>query len=118
MKETRENEKAEEKSSEKWKKSDKENEKEDEEKEKKEDEVNDDDEKEDEENEEEEKEEPVMPNARPTRERKTVERYSVTSVIRSATPKSVSIQKGNGEKLSDIPNGMNPAIAFYLLFCI
>ncbi|CAM8912623.1 unnamed protein product [Rhodiola kirilowii] len=73
-------------------------------------EVADDDEKDDDAEEEEEKEEdedekePVTPTDRPTRKRKSVERYSEQSSVRSTTPKSVSIGKGNGEKLSDIPN--------------
>lgn len=38
-------------------------------------------------------EEPVTPISRPTRERKTVERYSVPSEARSSTPKPLAIKK-------------------------
>ncbi|XP_071722697.1 DEK domain-containing chromatin-associated protein 1-like [Rutidosis leptorrhynchoides] len=41
---------------------------------------------------------------RPTRERKLVERYSAPSTPRSSTPKPVSIGKGRGTQLRDIPN--------------
>ncbi|KAL4383328.1 hypothetical protein GQ457_15G006900 [Hibiscus cannabinus] len=48
---------------------------------------------------------PVTPSSdRPTRERKVVERYSVPSVSRSSTPKPLSIEKGPGTQLKDIPN--------------
>ncbi|KAK8537714.1 hypothetical protein V6N13_096478 [Hibiscus sabdariffa] len=51
------------------------------------------------------KKEPVTPSSdRPTRERKVVERYSVPSVARSSTPKPLSIEKGPGTQLKDIPN--------------
>ncbi|KAB2000194.1 hypothetical protein ES319_D12G215800v1 [Gossypium barbadense] len=52
-----------------------------------------------------EKKEPMTPSSdRPTRERKVVERYSVPSVARSSTPKPLSIEKGAGSQLKDIPN--------------
>ncbi|XP_012439020.1 DEK domain-containing chromatin-associated protein 1 isoform X1 [Gossypium raimondii] len=52
-----------------------------------------------------EKKEPMTPSSdRPTRERKVVERYSVPSVARSSTPKPLSIEKGAGTQLKDIPN--------------
>ncbi|GMJ05885.1 hypothetical protein like AT3G48710 [Hibiscus trionum] len=52
-----------------------------------------------------EKKEPVTPSSdRPTRERKVVERYSVPSAARSSTPKPLSIRKGPGTQLKDIPN--------------
>ncbi|PPS09778.1 hypothetical protein GOBAR_AA10874 [Gossypium barbadense] len=52
-----------------------------------------------------EKKEPMTPSSdRPTRERKVVERYSVPSVARSSTPKPLSIEKGPGTQLKDIPN--------------
>ncbi|KAK7399256.1 hypothetical protein VNO78_10435 [Psophocarpus tetragonolobus] len=44
---------------------------------------------------------------RPTRERKTVERYTVSSpdkFPRSSSSQSISIEKGNGTQLKDIPN--------------
>ncbi|ESR50126.1 hypothetical protein CICLE_v100310092mg, partial [Citrus x clementina] len=48
--------------------------------------------------------EPVTPTSeRPTRERKVVERYSAPSTGRSAA-KPVSIEKGRGTQLKDIPN--------------
>ncbi|XP_057480907.1 DEK domain-containing chromatin-associated protein 1-like isoform X2 [Actinidia eriantha] len=47
--------------------------------------------------------EPVTPSERPTRERKTVERYSAPSTGRSAS-KGFSIEKGQGTQLKDIPN--------------
>ncbi|KAH0689992.1 hypothetical protein KY289_017350 [Solanum tuberosum] len=49
-------------------------------------------------------EEPVTPITRPTRERKTVERYSESSDARGSTPKPLSIRKGSGTQLKDIPN--------------
>ncbi|THG01722.1 hypothetical protein TEA_024987 [Camellia sinensis var. sinensis] len=48
--------------------------------------------------------EPVTPIERPIRERKTVERYSEPSTGRSAS-KALSIEKGQGTQLKDIPNG-------------
>ncbi|KAG8500949.1 hypothetical protein CXB51_002963 [Gossypium anomalum] len=52
-----------------------------------------------------EKKEPVTPSTdRPTRERKVVERYSVPSVARSSSSKTLSIEKGRGTQLKDIPN--------------
>ncbi|XP_039046977.1 chromo domain-containing protein cec-1-like isoform X2 [Hibiscus syriacus] len=52
-----------------------------------------------------ENKESVTPSSdRPTRERKVVERYSVTSVSRSSTPKPLSIEKGPGTQLKDLPN--------------
>ncbi|KAK8604660.1 hypothetical protein V6N13_099592 [Hibiscus sabdariffa] len=52
-----------------------------------------------------EKKEPLTPSSdRPTRERKVVERYSVPSAARSSTPKPLSIGKGPGTQLKDIPN--------------
>ncbi|GMQ09646.1 hypothetical protein CsSME_00052934 [Camellia sinensis var. sinensis] len=47
--------------------------------------------------------EPVTPIERPIRERKTVERYSEPSTGRSAS-KVLSIEKGQGTQLKDIPN--------------
>ncbi|XP_047342104.1 DEK domain-containing chromatin-associated protein 1-like [Impatiens glandulifera] len=47
--------------------------------------------------------EPVTPHERPTRERKTVQRFSVPQSARSVT-KVVSIEKGKGTPLKDIPN--------------
>ncbi|CAL5341376.1 unnamed protein product [Camellia sinensis] len=47
--------------------------------------------------------EPVMPIERPIRERKTAERYSEPSTGRSAS-KALSIEKGQGTQLKDIPN--------------
>ncbi|KAG5617534.1 hypothetical protein H5410_017358 [Solanum commersonii] len=49
-------------------------------------------------------EEPVTPITRPTRERKTVERYSESSDARGSTPKPLSIRNGSGTQLKDIPN--------------
>ncbi|CAL5353410.1 unnamed protein product [Camellia sinensis] len=49
--------------------------------------------------------EPVTPIERPIRERKTVERYSELSTGRSAS-KALSIEKGQGTQLKDIPNGL------------
>ncbi|XP_076931953.1 DEK domain-containing chromatin-associated protein 1-like isoform X1 [Bidens hawaiensis] len=49
------------------------------------------------------KKEPVTPVDRPTRERKTVERYT-ESMQRLMTPKPFSIEKGSGTQLKDIPN--------------
>lgn len=46
---------------------------------------------------------PVTPIERPTRERKTVERYT-ESMSRLSTPKPFSIEKGSGTQLKDIPN--------------
>ncbi|KAL4346702.1 hypothetical protein GQ457_17G018310 [Hibiscus cannabinus] len=52
-----------------------------------------------------ENKEPLTPSSdRPTRERKVVERYSVPSAARSSTPKPLSIGKGPGTQLKDIPN--------------
>ncbi|TXG54414.1 hypothetical protein EZV62_019670 [Acer yangbiense] len=54
------------------------------------------------------KTEPVTPSSeRPTRERKVVERYSAPSAGRSGT-KPVSIEKGRGTQLKDIPNEVWP----------
>ncbi|CAL5429429.1 unnamed protein product [Camellia sinensis] len=47
--------------------------------------------------------EPVTPIERPIRERKTAERYSEPSTGRSAS-KALSIEKGQGTQLKDIPN--------------
>ncbi|TYH95118.1 hypothetical protein ES332_A12G085100v1 [Gossypium tomentosum] len=53
-----------------------------------------------------EKKEPVMPTSdRPTMERKVAERYSAPSIARSSTFKTLSIEKGRGTQLKDIPNG-------------
>ncbi|MQL94180.1 hypothetical protein Taro_026839, partial [Colocasia esculenta] len=41
---------------------------------------------------------------RPTRERRTVERFSEMSPRRAVVTKAVSIQKGSGAQLKDIPN--------------
>ncbi|PWA58395.1 DEK domain-containing chromatin associated protein [Artemisia annua] len=48
---------------------------------------------------------PVTPNERPTRERKTVERF-MESMTRSLTPKAFTIEKGSGTQLKEIPNGI------------
>lgn len=48
--------------------------------------------------------EPVTPNERPTRERKTVERYSEPLPGRASASKGLSIEKGTGTQLKDIPN--------------
>ncbi|KAA8540663.1 hypothetical protein F0562_024418 [Nyssa sinensis] len=48
--------------------------------------------------------EPVTPSERPTRERKTVERYSEPSTGRASATKGFSIEKGQGTQLKDIPN--------------
>ncbi|KAK5836449.1 hypothetical protein PVK06_012238 [Gossypium arboreum] len=54
-----------------------------------------------------EKKEPMTPSSdRPTRERKVVERYSAPSVARSSSSKTLSIEKGRGTQLKDIPNGL------------
>uniref|UniRef100_A0A1D1YZV4 Protein DEK n=1 Tax=Anthurium amnicola TaxID=1678845 RepID=A0A1D1YZV4_9ARAE len=47
---------------------------------------------------------PAVVRLRPTRDRKTVERFSVTSPQRGVATKAVSIQQGSGTKLKDIPN--------------
>nr|GMC81003.1 protein DEK-like isoform X1 [Ipomoea batatas] len=49
---------------------------------------------------------PVTPGAslRPTRERKTVDRFYATPTSRPSDTKSLSIQKGQGVQLKDIPN--------------
>ncbi|KAJ6831995.1 protein DEK-like isoform X1 [Iris pallida] len=44
------------------------------------------------------------PAERPSRERKTVERYSAVSPKRASATKSLSIKQGSGMKLQDIPN--------------
>lgn len=49
-------------------------------------------------------EEPVTPISRPTRDRKTVVRFSIPTEARSSTPKPLSISKGSGTQLKDIPN--------------
>ncbi|KAL0928385.1 hypothetical protein M5K25_000262 [Dendrobium thyrsiflorum] len=41
---------------------------------------------------------------RPSRERKTVERYAALSPIRASATKALDIHQGSGEKLKDIPN--------------
>ncbi|XP_050375950.1 DEK domain-containing chromatin-associated protein 1-like [Argentina anserina] len=52
-----------------------------------------------------EKKEPVTPvSERPTRERKVVERYSAPETGRSSATKPLSIEKGPGTQLKDIPN--------------
>ncbi|KAK9120152.1 hypothetical protein Scep_018245 [Stephania cephalantha] len=48
--------------------------------------------------------EPVTPIDRPSRERKTVERYSEPTPERLSAVKGVSIVKGSGTQLKDIPN--------------
>ncbi|KAK9278748.1 hypothetical protein L1049_028325 [Liquidambar formosana] len=48
--------------------------------------------------------EPVTPIERPARERKIVERYSEPSAGRSSASKALSIEKGSGTQLKDIPN--------------
>ncbi|WVZ18183.1 hypothetical protein V8G54_005505 [Vigna mungo] len=57
-----------------------------------------------------EKKDPVTPTSeRPTRERKTVERFSVPSPAksgRSSASKGFTIEKGRGTQLKDIPNGV------------
>ncbi|KAK5775440.1 hypothetical protein PVK06_043334 [Gossypium arboreum] len=73
-----------------------------------------------------EKKEPVMPSSdRPTMERKVAERYSAPYVARSSTFKTLSIEKGRGTQLKDIPNGMRmfsclfvfpPKVLLYVFF--
>ncbi|CAD5195738.1 unnamed protein product [Musa acuminata subsp. malaccensis] len=46
----------------------------------------------------------ATPVERPSRERKTVERFSEMSLPRSPVPKTLSFKQGSGEKLKDIPN--------------
>ncbi|KAH7528190.1 hypothetical protein FEM48_Zijuj05G0046100 [Ziziphus jujuba var. spinosa] len=54
---------------------------------------------------EEKKDHPVTPAIeRPARERKLVERYSAPSTPRSSASKALSIEKGRGTQLKDIPN--------------
>ncbi|XP_020590996.1 protein DEK-like [Phalaenopsis equestris] len=52
----------------------------------------------------------ALPLDRPSRDRKSVERYAALSPIRGSASKTLSIQQGSGEKLKDIPN-----VAFKLL---
>lgn len=47
---------------------------------------------------------PKTPGSRPTRERKTVERYFESLVYRGSATKPLSIEKGQGTQLKDIPN--------------
>ncbi|MCD7464129.1 hypothetical protein HAX54_052173, partial [Datura stramonium] len=47
---------------------------------------------------------PKTPGSRPTRERKTVERYFESLVARCSATKPLSIEKGQGTQLKDIPN--------------
>ncbi|KAG5602589.1 hypothetical protein H5410_033959 [Solanum commersonii] len=47
---------------------------------------------------------PKTPGSRPTRERKTVERYFESLVARGSATKPLSIEKGQGTQLKDIPN--------------
>ncbi|XP_055830665.1 DEK domain-containing chromatin-associated protein 1-like isoform X3 [Solanum dulcamara] len=47
---------------------------------------------------------PKTPGSRPTRERKTVERYFESLVARGSATKPLSIVKGQGTQLKDIPN--------------
>ncbi|WMV35555.1 hypothetical protein MTR67_028940 [Solanum verrucosum] len=47
---------------------------------------------------------PKTPGSRPTRERKTVERYFESLVARGSATKPLSIGKGQGTQLKDIPN--------------
>ncbi|KAJ6410455.1 hypothetical protein OIU84_007241 [Salix udensis] len=54
---------------------------------------------------------------RPTRERKMVERYSSPEAGRSAT-KPLSIEKGRGTPLKDIPNGMTGLFADPMLLLV
>ncbi|XP_061342857.1 DEK domain-containing chromatin-associated protein 1-like isoform X2 [Gastrolobium bilobum] len=64
-------------------------------------------EKDEEEDEKEEAEEITPVSERPTRERKTVERYSIPSPAkssRSSASKGLTIEKGRGTQLKDIPN--------------
>lgn len=52
-----------------------------------------------------EKKEPATPaTERPTRERKSVDRYTAPSVVRSSSSKTLSIEKGRGAQLKEIPN--------------
>ncbi|XP_042497063.1 uncharacterized protein T15H9.5-like isoform X2 [Macadamia integrifolia] len=48
--------------------------------------------------------EPVTPVDRPARERKSVERYSALSSEKVSATKGLSIEKGRGTQLKDIPN--------------
>ncbi|XP_015164278.1 protein DEK-like isoform X3 [Solanum tuberosum] len=47
---------------------------------------------------------PKTPGSRPTRERKTVERYFESLIARGSATKPLSIEKGQGTQLKDIPN--------------
>lgn len=47
---------------------------------------------------------PKTPGSRPTRERKTVDRYFESLVARCSATKPLSIEKGQGTQLKDIPN--------------
>ncbi|XP_020208309.1 zinc finger and BTB domain-containing protein 47-like [Cajanus cajan] len=68
-----------------------------------------------------EKKDPVTPaSERPTRERKTVERYSVPSPAKSArssASKGFTIEKGRGTQLKDIPNGCDISLLLLWLRC-
>ncbi|KAK4375765.1 hypothetical protein RND71_006442 [Anisodus tanguticus] len=48
---------------------------------------------------------PKTPGSRPTRERKTVERYFESLAARGSATKPLTIEKGQGTQLKDIPNG-------------
>ncbi|KAF5743676.1 protein DEK isoform X4 [Tripterygium wilfordii] len=53
------------------------------------------------------KKEPTTPaSERPTKERKTVERYSAPSLARSSSSRGLSLENGRGTLLNGIPNGM------------
>ncbi|KAI8005071.1 hypothetical protein LOK49_LG08G00310 [Camellia lanceoleosa] len=58
----------------------------------------------------------VTPIERPIKERKTVERYSEPSTGRSAS-KALSIEKGQGTQLKDMPNGMLVIGVFVQVLC-
>nr|XP_016515202.1 PREDICTED: protein DEK-like [Nicotiana tabacum] len=47
---------------------------------------------------------PTTPGSRPSRERKTVERFSESLAARGSAIKPLSIEKGRGTQLKDIPN--------------
>lgn len=66
---------------------------------------------------------PASASERPIRERKSVERYTVSSPSkfpRSSSTKTLSIEKGHGTQLKDIPNGTFIRIftlSFFTCYC-
>ncbi|KAG6404176.1 hypothetical protein SASPL_136416 [Salvia splendens] len=53
---------------------------------------------------------------RPTRERKTVERFTVNESAKSSARKPLAIEKGQGTQLKDIPNGIFQSSWIYLFW--